>query len=123
MAKVLLADDDCDFREALEEALRTQGFEVVVAGNVDEACRVVGLGGIDVIVSDVRMPGDGSTLPNRLRTIPEAPPVILITAFDEPGMRARVLWDGAAAYLQKPVELDWLRRAIESALAGTTSPP
>jgi DNA-binding response OmpR family regulator len=122
MAKVLLADDDCDFREALEEALRTQGFEVVVVGDVDEACRVVALGGIDVVVSDVRMPGDGSTLPNRLRTIPDAPPVILITAFDEPGMRARVLWDGAAAYLQKPLELEWLRRTIESAVAKTTSP-
>ena len=123
MAKVLLADDDYDFREALEEALRTRGFEVVVAGDVEEACRVIALGGIDVVVSDVRMPGDGSTLPNRLRTVPDAPPVILITAFDEPGMRTRVLWEGAAAYLQKPVELDWLRRAIESALAGTTSPP
>ncbi|HWP66525.1 MAG TPA: response regulator [Candidatus Limnocylindria bacterium] len=117
MAKVLLVDDDSDFREALEEALRTQGFDVTVAGDADSAYQVVLGGGIDVVVSDVRMPGDGSTLPKRLRGIDDAPPVILITAFDEPGMRTRVLWEGAVAYLQKPIELDWLRRAIESALA------
>ena len=123
MAKVLLVDDDSDFREALEEALRAQGFEVTVAGDAESACDVVAEGGIDVVVSDVRMPGDGSTLPKRLRTMDGAPPVILITAFDEPGMRARVLWEGAAAYMQKPIELDWLRRAIESALATVPGRP
>ena len=44
MAKVLLVDDDCDFREALEEALRAQGFDVTVAGDAESACGVVAQG-------------------------------------------------------------------------------
>jgi CheY-like chemotaxis protein len=102
----------------LEEALRAQGFDVTVAGDAESACGVVAQGGIDVVVSDVRMPGDGSTLPKRLRNMDGAPPVILITAFDEPGMRAaRYSGREPPPTCRKPIELDWLRRAIESALA------
>lgn len=117
MPTVLVVDDDVDFREALQEALLAQGCEVRAAGDVDEACRVVAMGGVDVVVSDVRMPGDGSRLAAKLQDIPEAPPVILMTAFDEPGRRERVLRDGAFAYLAKPISLAWLRRVIESALS------
>jgi len=94
----------------------THGWEVRIAGDADEACRVVAAGGVDVVVSDVRMPGDGSRLAKRLQTLPEPPPVILMTAFDAPGTRERVLREGAFAYLPKPLSLAWLRRIIESAL-------
>jgi DNA-binding response OmpR family regulator len=112
MATVLIVDDDVDFREALEEALLGEGFDVCVAGDADEACRLVSGRPIDVVVSDIRMPGDGATLPKRLPR-----PVILMTAFEEPGTRERVLWDGAVAYLNKPISLTELRRHIMTALA------
>jgi len=117
MPTVLVVDDDLDFREALQEALLTHGCEVRVAGDADHACQVVADGGVDVVVSDVRMPGDGSRLAKRLQALPAPPPVILMTAFDEPGTRERVLREGAFAYLPKPVSLAWLRRVIESALS------
>jgi CheY-like chemotaxis protein len=118
MPTVLVVDDDVDFREALQEALLARGCEVRVAGDADEACQVVADGGVDVVVSDVRMPGDGSRLAKRLQALlAPAPPVILMTAFDEPGTRERVLREGAFAYLPKPVSLAWLHRVIESALS------
>jgi len=117
MPTVLLVDDDRDFREALEEGLAVLGFQVCVAESADEAVQIVGGQHVDVIVSDVRMPGDGATLPKRLQELEGAPPVILMTAFDEPGIRERVLWDGAFAYLQKPIALGHLRRAIDAAMA------
>jgi two-component system C4-dicarboxylate transport response regulator DctD len=88
-----------------------------VAESADEAVKIVGAQHVDVIVSDVRMPGDGATLPKRLQALDGAPPVILMTAFDEPGIRERVLWEGAFAYLQKPIALGHLRRAIDAAMA------
>jgi two-component system response regulator PilR (NtrC family) len=122
MPTVLVVDDDLDFREALQEALLTHGCAVRVAGDADEACAAVAAGGIDVVVSDVRMPGDGSRLAKRLQVaLADPPPVILMTAFDEPGTRERVLREGAFAYLPKPVSLAWLHRVIESALSRPTA--
>jgi CheY-like chemotaxis protein len=117
MPTILVVDDDRDFREALEEGLSVLGFQVFAAESADEALQIVEAQHVDVIVSDVRMPGDGATLPRRLQQIDGAPPVILMTAFDEPGIRERVLWDGAFAYLQKPIALGHLRRAIDLAIA------
>lgn len=113
---MLVADDDLDFREAMEAALQAFGLRVLVAASVDEVCRVVTAADVDLVLTDVRMPGDGATLPGRLhRSHPELP-VVVMTGFDEPGVRARVFADGAIAYLEKPIDLGELRAVIGAAL-------
>jgi two-component system, OmpR family, response regulator MprA len=121
MPRVLLADDDTGFREALQEALAMDGHDVSVAGSVEEACEVALSRPIDVVVSDINMPGDGSTMPQRLRGVGRALPVIMITGFDEASVRERAEASGAVAYLVKPVSLAALRRALIRAVDGTGS--
>lgn len=115
---VLVADDDLEFREAVEAALRAFGLRVLVAASVDEVCRIVGVHRVDLVLTDVRMPGDGASIPGRLQASHPGLPVVVMTGFDEPGVRRRVFADGAIAYLEKPIELGKLRSVIESALGS-----
>jgi two-component system nitrogen regulation response regulator GlnG len=117
-AAVLVADDDLDFREAMEAALLAFGLRVLVAASVDEVCRLVAVSDVDLVLTDVRMPGDGATLPGRLHASHPGLPVVVMTGFDEPGVRARVFADGAIAYLEKPIDLGELRAVIDTALTA-----
>ena len=68
-AKLLVAEDDIFVREMIAEFLRDAGFDVVEAGNADEAMAVFESGAeIDLLFRDVRMPGsmDGSALAGRV---------------------------------------------------------
>jgi len=118
--RVLLADDDEPFREALREALLEEGFEVRLASTVEEACQAARTEALDVIVSDVCMPGDGTTLVQRLRPIQPETPVVLISALDQPEVRERALAGGAFDFFTKPINLGSLRAALERAWARRT---
>jgi CheY-like chemotaxis protein len=69
-AKLLVAEDDIFIRAMIAEFLRDVGFDVTEAANADEAMAVFESGAeIDLLFSDVRMPGsmDGSELAARVR--------------------------------------------------------
>jgi len=100
----------------MEAALRARGFEVRVATTVDELCRAVEAEPPDVVLSDVRMPGDGSTVPGRVQAIRPGTPVVVMTGLDEAGVRDRVMREGAVAYVEKPMEIAHLCRVLEAAL-------
>lgn len=61
-ATVLVVEDDTDQREQLAGFLAGLGLDVRHAGDVNTARSVLDAGGVDVVVSDLRMPGEGSTL-------------------------------------------------------------
>jgi len=116
MARILVADDDQPLCEALGEALAVAGFDVRLAASTDEACALARVETFDVVLADVRMPGDGATLPRRVRAIRPAARVILMTGFDRSGSRASALAEGAFAYLYKPIRLAELHDVIGRAL-------
>lgn len=119
---VLLADDDVPMRCLLAEELRRDGYEVVEAADGVELLDHLAANfpwvhepgtGIDVIVSDIRMPGfTGLDVLCFLRIGRRMTPIILITAFGDEETRAEALELGAAAVLDKPFEIDELRAAI-----------
>jgi CheY-like chemotaxis protein len=79
---VLLVDDDVPLRLATAEILRHQGFVVLEAGNAVEALALVGTGRpLDLVVSDVRMPGelDGVALSHALRLAYPNLPILLVS--------------------------------------------
>ncbi|WP_416356287.1 response regulator transcription factor [Aureimonas phyllosphaerae] len=100
---ILVVDDDAEIRELLGRYLEGQGFDVRLASGASECERVVGAGGIDLVVLDVMMPdGSGLDVCRRLRSDRPSLPVILLTALKEDVDRIIGLELGADDYLGKP---------------------
>lgn len=121
MIRVLLVDDQELIRAGLRGILRTRfGFEVVgELGDGAEVVRAVEELRPDVVVMDVRMPGtDGVTATRLLRTVPQAPPVLVLTTFEDEQILASALRSGAAGFLLKGVPAEDLQRAVKTVAAG-----
>jgi CheY-like chemotaxis protein len=108
---VLVVDDEASIRAVVAEVLAEEGFVVKQAPDGLAAMAEVERDGIDLIVSDVRMPRlDGPALVRRLRRRGNRIPIVLMSAlFDDidlPGVR----------FLPKPFTLEHLLDAIAAAL-------
>src|SRR3954470_1622268 len=85
MAKILVVDDESDFRVMLGKVLTMEGHQISFAGNGWEALLVLDADGIDLCVVDLMMPGmDGPTLLKILRNAARhsALPVIVVSVLD-----------------------------------------
>jgi DNA-binding response OmpR family regulator len=108
---VLIADDEADHRDLLTLALHRSGYQVVTAGDATGALAVLALGGIDVALIDVRMPGlSGIDLCRQIRREPalEAMPIMMVSADVHRGQVTAALHAGADDYLAKPFTRDEL---------------
>ena len=106
-ARVLVVDDVEPNRKLLETRLSIEYFEVLTATNGPDAIAICKMGGCDLVLLDVMMPGmDGLEVCRRLRAAPETAhlPIILVTALDRPADRVRGLEAGADDFLTKPVD-------------------
>ncbi len=80
--RILLVEDDVLIRLSLAEDLRAARYLVIEAGNADEALRIIGSGAeVDVLITDVRMPGtiDGLALARSIRNEHPGIRIILVT--------------------------------------------
>src|SRR3546814_14299627 len=101
MPRILLIDDEPSIREPLSEYLEAQGFAVIAAASAAEARSILRAQGVDLIVSDIMMPGeDGLSLTRHLRETSSIP-VILLTARAEDTERISGLDIGAGDYVVK----------------------
>jgi CheY-like chemotaxis protein len=89
---------------------------VCAARDADEARRLFAATHPDLLLTDVRMPGDGLSLLRDVHDMSPETPVILMTAFEQPGDRSRAIEGGAADFLLKPVVGERLRAALRRAL-------
>src|SRR3954453_8390996 len=118
---ILLVDDEAKIPNALAQALREDGHEVVAVGSPREAQRLLTRGSFDVLVLDNLMPElTGLDLIRELvATVPaeERPQILLMTAHATVESAIEAMKLGALDYLQKPFEIDELlvvvNRAIE----------
>jgi DNA-binding NtrC family response regulator len=116
-AVILIVDDDAAMRDFLREELEREGFRVLVAAGGRPALERVRQGGIDLVVSDVKMPDlDGLDLLREVRAVVPSPYVITITAFGSIDTAIRAVKLGAYDYVTKPFEVDQLLVTIEKAL-------
>jgi FixJ family two-component response regulator len=114
---ISIVDDDEPVREALCGLLRSVGFGVSAFASAEEFLASNQLGSASCLVLDVRMPGMGGIeLQRQLVASHCATPVILITAYEDDGMRAQALRGGVGAVLIKPFSEDALLNAIHSVL-------
>jgi signal transduction histidine kinase len=115
--KVLLIDDEDAARYGIRRALANQGYELDEAADGASALAKIEAERPDVVVSDINMPGvDGLTLVEQLAGKPDAPLVILITAYGSENVAVQALRAGAYNYLSKPFEVDELRVAVANAV-------
>ncbi|MBN1478099.1 sigma-54-dependent Fis family transcriptional regulator [Candidatus Sumerlaeota bacterium] len=120
--RVMIVDDEPAMRLALREVMRPR-WEVVEAADGAEALRALQRTRIDLILTDVRMPEvSGLQLLERLREVPEAPPVIVMTAFATIEDAVEAMRMGAVDYLMKPFSSDIVIEAVERALSRRSDP-
>lgn len=113
---IILCDDEQELREVIAEYLTTRGFSVREADSAEALARLVDERGPDVIVLDVRMPGeDGLSALRRLRAESDVP-VIMLTAVDELIDRVVGLELGADDYLGKPIDPREIEARIRTVL-------
>jgi CheY-like chemotaxis protein len=110
---VLLVDDEADAREVVAGILRHYGATVVSVATVADAVARLREGRIDVLLTDIAMPGqDGYDLIRRVRKL--GVPAAALTAFATDEDRRKALAAGFQVHLSKPVEPSVLIDTIET---------
>jgi two-component sensor histidine kinase len=117
---LLYIDDDNALARLVERGLSRLGLKVVHASSGTDGLDRLAQGGIDVIALDQFMPGlDGLETLERIMAIPNAPPVVFVTAAQDSKIAVTALKAGAADYLVKDVQGDFiplLQVAVDGAL-------
>ena len=126
---VLVVDDERDIRELLSITLGRMDLNVDAAANVSEAKRMLGEQHYDLCFTDMRLPdGTGQEVIELItRQYPDTP-VAMITAYGNVEAAVEALKAGAFDFVTKPVDINMLRRLVQTALklteekqAGATS--
>src|SRR5882672_897194 len=116
-ATLLIADDDPGLRESLERTLTREGYRVVLASDGRAALERVQAGGVDLIVTDLKMPGlTGLELLRAAKAIMPDVDVILLTAFGTVEEAVKAMKDGAYDFLTKPFRREQLLKLVDKAL-------
>jgi two-component system response regulator MprA len=120
LMRILVVDDERPVREALERALRLEGYEVELAGEGQEALVSLARRSADAVVLDVLMPVlDGLETCRTLRRQGDRTPVLMLTARHEVSDRVAGLDAGADDYLVKPFALEELLARLRALLRRT----
>ncbi|MFM1987565.1 MAG: hypothetical protein RJA99_522 [Pseudomonadota bacterium] len=118
MNAVWIVDDDQSIRWVLERALSREGFDVRAFGSARECLTALEVDAPQVLVSDIRMPGEsGIELLQKVKQRRPGMPVIIMTAFSDLDSAVSAFQGGAFEYLPKPFDLpkaiELIRRAME----------
>jgi len=115
--KLLVVDDEKNIREGLAASLEMDGYSAVCAASGDEAWQLYCKGDIDLVITDLRMPGmDGEELMRRILAETPGLPVIILTGHGTIENAVSAMHDGAWDFLTKPVNLDHLGMLVKRAL-------
>jgi DNA-binding NtrC family response regulator len=110
---ILVVDDEQAQRTVLAGFLQKRGFEAIQAASADEGLAAVSARTIDLVLTDLRMPGAGGlALLEGIRAVNPEIPVIVMTAFGTVASAVNAMKKGAADYLTKPIDLDELEVLI-----------
>ena len=119
--RIALADDQALIREGLKSVINDlPGLEVVVeAASGEPLMAALERHTVDLVVSDIRMPGvDGIELCRRLRARGDAPPVLLLTTFDDSKLMLAAVEAGAQGFALKDISPEDLAELIAAIVRG-----
>lgn len=119
MSTLLIVDDERNTRDALSRFLKRR-YNVLAAEDGPTALEVLANHAVDVVLSDIRMPGmSGLELLAKIRERHPSVAVIMLTAYGEIETAVEAMKGGAADYLSKPVNFDDLLIRIDRALRSS----
>jgi DNA-binding response OmpR family regulator len=113
--RVLAVDDSETYLQQVAEALRADGYEVVLARSGEEALELLAVQPVECVLLDLMMPGIGGG--ETCRRIKSAPvmrdiPVVMLTAVEDRAAMIQGLGAGADDYIAKSSDLDLLRARV-----------
>lgn len=116
--RVLVADDDPEMRAILEEFLATNGYETRAVADGAAAIRAIVEAPFDAVFLDIDMPGlrGVDALPAIAAVAPNTK-VIMVSGTSDAEVAKRALAHGAFDYVVKPVDIAYLARSLDSAIA------
>lgn len=131
MATILIVDDDRALRDGLAETVTDLGHTPVPVASGSEALARLHEGPVAAVLLDLRMPGDldGMATLERIRALPEPPPVTVLTAFASPANTIEAMRLGAHDHLTKPIGRADLAAVLDAMLRearfdpGSAAPP
>jgi DNA-binding NtrC family response regulator len=122
--RALIAEDNEDMRDLIQEVLEDAGYETLAAANGRQALAHIEKENevIDLVITDVRMPEmTGDELLAKARELRAEAPVIVITAFGSVEQAVEMVKAGAYQYLTKPFDNREMLRLVEEALEGSAA--
>jgi DNA-binding NtrC family response regulator len=122
--RILIVDDDPAQRSLLDSFLSSQGFKTLVVSSGERALEALRAETVDMMISDVRMPGlSGLETLRRARQVRGALPILLVTAYADVRDAVGAMRDGAVNYLSKPIDLDELLASVRQATGLSQAAP
>ena len=117
-ARILIVDDDRIILDSLCEFLRLEGYDVEAVASFTEAIQAADRQPVDLIISDVNMPGgNGFELLHVMRRRSPDTVVVMMTGYGTIESAVEAIKMGAYDYLTKPIDDDELKVCIERAIA------
>ncbi|HQV42272.1 MAG TPA: sigma-54 dependent transcriptional regulator [Moraxellaceae bacterium] len=113
MSHILIVEDEALIRSSLKRLLERHDYTVSEAGSVADACERYSLDEFDLIISDVRLPGEpGTSLIEKAKPTP----VLIMTSFGSMKSAVEAMKQGAVDYISKPFDHDEMLLTIERIL-------
>jgi two-component system response regulator AtoC len=114
--RILVVDDEEGVRKMIAVLLQKEGYQVSSAGGGEEALEVLGVGEVDLVLCDVRMPGvDGLQVLSRIRSSFPEVMVIMMSAFGTVDLAVEAMKKGAYDYISKPFKPDEILLTLKKA--------
>lgn len=125
MARILAVDDEKCILDVFRTLLQMHAYDFDVTADGAEALNILNSDRLpDLVITDLRMlPIDGLQIVQAARNRAKPIPVIVITAYDSPDTRKRVLELGATHFVTKPFSIGKIMSLIRETLAENPHPP
>ena len=121
--RLLLVDDEVEFRDAAGRALRRQGFQVSEAGSGEHALELIPLDHPDIVILDLKMGGmDGITTLEQIRRVDRDLPVLILTGHGRYEHALAGIQLGVVDFVQKPVDMEILGARVRELVRGGKRP-
>jgi two-component system KDP operon response regulator KdpE len=121
--RVLAVDDELQILRALKVVLRSAGYDVLTAANMEDALDAAAVTPVDAAIIDLLLPdGDGIELCERLREW-SSMPIIVLSAVGDEDEKVRALRSGADDYVTKPFGPDELVARLQAVLRRSSPEP